>query len=236
MNENQNLKTTGEFRMKRTLATLVLAFFFCTQAFAGIQAFDLNSTLLGNFSSIKCTSGLSCSTNGGQLSITVAGVSASAGQMTRYIGWQPPTLSSGTSTTASATTLYLSQIFIPANAVLTGIAVNNAATVGTNKYVVALFNASGIPVANSALAGVTTSGASAFQSVPFTATYSVTGPAVYWIGLYVNGATDTFYSIPAVGAANGLAGSVAGQTFGTVTSVVLPTTFTAGLGPVAFTY
>lgn len=163
-------------------------------------------------------------------------LNVSSGQQTRHIGWAPPTLTSGTSTTPAATSVYMSQIYIPASCTLTGVAVSNGATVGTDKYIVALFNSSGAAVANSALAGATTSGADAYQSVAFTATYAANGPGVYWIALYVNGTTDRFRSIPAVGAHAGLAGEVTGQVFGTVAAVTLPTTFTADKGPVAFVY
>ncbi len=119
---------------------------------------------------------------------------------------------------------------------LTGVAVNNAGTVGTNKYIVALFNTAGTALANSATAGVLTSGASSWQQVAFTGTVAVTGPATYWVAVYVNGTTDRFYAIPAVGAFMGLAGTVTGQTFGTIAALTLPTTFTADSGPVAYTY
>ena len=161
---------------------------------------------------------------------------ASAGQKTRYIGYQPATLTAGTSTTPAATSVYVSQIFIPANCTLTGVAISNGATVGTDKYIVALFDSAGAAVANSALAGVTTAGADVYQAVDFTAPVAVTGPKVYWIALYVDGTTDRFRSIPAVGAFAGLAGEVADQIFGTIAALTLPTTFTADKGPVAYTY
>lgn len=164
------------------------------------------------------------------------GIAASGGQRTRFLAWPPPTLTSGTSTTPSTTVLYLSQIYIPANTTLTGIKVNNGATCGTNKWIVALFDSTGAPVANSSTSGVTCSGTDAYQAIPFTGTYAAVGPAVYWIGLYANGTTDRFRTIPAVGEFAGLAGSVSAQTFGTVASVTLPTTFSADLGPVGFVY
>ena len=233
--------------------------FMTTIAFAGMQWFDSSGAEVGSFAKGKCSTGLTCTASGGKLNIVASqttgttldlsstlsvtgtstltgGVVASSGQFKNYNGWASPTLTSGTSTTPSTTTVYLSQIFVAANATLTGIKINNGATVGTDKYIVALFNSAGTPVANSALAGTTTSGANVYQTIPFTATYAAVGPAVYWIALYVNGTTDRFFSVPAVGEHAGLAGSVTGQTFGTVAAVTLPTTFTADKGPVAFTY
>lgn len=180
--------------------------------------------------------------------VTVAGTTTSTGVLTATAGIAVSSglfknfgraydgLTTGTSTTPSATVLYMSQIYIPSNVTLTGIKVNSGATVGTNKYIVALFNSAGTPVANSNLAGVTTANADAYQTIAFTGTYAAVGPGVYWIGLYVNGTTDRFRSIAAGGEGKGLAGSVSAQTFGTVAAVTVPTTFTADLGPVAFTY
>lgn len=164
------------------------------------------------------------------------GIVASSGTLKNFMGWKPSTLTAGTSTTPSATVVYLTQVYIPANATLTGVYLNNGATVGTNKYIVALFDSSGAVVANSTLSGITTSGADAYQVLAFTGTYAAVGPATYWIGIYVNGTTDRFRSVPAVGQYAGYTGSVSAQTFGTVATITPPTTFTADVGPVAFTY
>lgn len=164
------------------------------------------------------------------------GVMVSSGQLVRSIGWPPPTLTSGTSTTPSATTVYLSQVYVRHNCTMTGIAINNGATVGTNKYIVALFTFQGVLLANSALAGTLTAGADVFQPIDFTGTYDAHGPRVYWLGLYVDGTTDRFRTVPSVGSFAGLAGSQTGQTFGTITTVTIPTTFTADKGPVGYIY
>lgn len=155
---------------------------------------------------------------------------------TRYSAWVPQPVSNATSVTGAITTVYMTQIFVPYNTTLTGAAVLNAATVGTNKWILALFNSSGTALANTATAGVLTAGPSAYQSINFTGTVAVKGPATYWVGLYVNGTTDTYYSLPTLAQAHGLAGSVAAQTFGTVANVTLPTTFTAGVAPVVYVY
>lgn len=164
------------------------------------------------------------------------GLSGGTVPRTRYHGWVPQPVSNATSVTGLTTSVYLTQVSIPYSFTVTGVGVLNAATVGTNKWIVALFNASGTVVANSATAGVTTAGASAFQQIPFTATANLIGPGTYWVGLYVNGTTDTYYSIPTLGQSDSLAGSVGSQTFGTVANVTLPTTFTAGVAPVVYIY
>lgn len=166
----------------------------------------------------------------------VSGVQVANGQRTRFTGFPVTGLTVGTSTTPSATTVYLAQIYVPTNALITGFAVNNGGTVGTDKYIAALFDHAGFPLAYSAVAGTTTSGGDSYQALAFTAPYALKGPSVVWVGLYVNGTTDRFRSIPAAGAFAGLAGSATGQTFGTIAAVTLPTTFTADKGPVGYLY
>ena len=140
----------------------------------------------------------------------------------------------GTSTTPTAGTIYLSEVRIENTKSLTGIGILNAATVGTNKHIVALFDSDGTLVANSALAGTTTSGADAFQNVPFTAAY-VAVPGRYWIGLQMDGNTDRFRTIAASTFVDVLTKSSAGS-FGTVPDQTVPTTFTADVGPIAYAY
>lgn len=231
------------------IATLLLSF----QAFAGFGAFS-NTTNLGIFSYIKCSTGLTCTKVGNQMQVVASqtsgtsltlsgtltatgGMVASAGQRKNYPNWQPGTFTSGTSVQGVATTGFVTQLYLDNNAALTGLKINNGATVGTNKYIVALYNSAGALVANSATAGLTTAGASVYQAVPFTATYNAVGPAVYYAVLTINGTTDNFIAIPAVGESSGYASTITGQTFGTVASTItVPTTFTAGVGPILFTY
>lgn len=163
-------------------------------------------------------------------------IQSTTAPLTQWSAWIPGVATNATSATPSATVVYMTQIFVPVNTTLTGAAVLNAATVGTNKWIYALFDDTGAAVANTALAGVTTSGASVFQKIAFTGTYAAKGPRTYWVGAYMNGTTDRYYAIPTVGQAGGLAGSVSTQTFGTVATVTLPTTFTADVAPVAYVY
>jgi hypothetical protein len=213
----------------------ILTVLFGVTAFAGFGAYQ-NTTNLGLYQAIKCGSGLTCTKFGSQLQIIAGPVLTVAG-FTNFHAFSPSVLvSGGTSVSANSATVYLTQIKIPNNVTLTGIKILNGTTVGTNKYIVSLYNALGSVVANSSLSGVTTSGASSYQAVAFTGTYNA--PAgVYWIGLSSNGSTDTFQAIPAAGQAFGLAGDITGQVWGTLTSpITLPTTFTADLGPISFTY
>lgn len=165
-----------------------------------------------------------------------AGIAASAATKTIWSTWAPEVVTNATSATPSATAVQMVQIHVPHNQTFTGVGVLNAATCGTNKWIVALFDSSGTALANSSTAGTLCSGASAYQKIAFTAPYTGIGPKTYWIGVYADGTTDRYYAIPTVGQAFSLAGAVTGQTFGTVANVTLPTTFTADKGVVSYVY
>lgn len=140
----------------------------------------------------------------------------------------------GTDAAAAAGTVYYSQIFLPANKTLTGVAVLNGTTVGTDKLIGALYSADGELLASSALAGTTGSGADTFQELDFTATYDAVGPRTYFVALQLNGTTHQNQRMAAA-TPLGWTGSVAG-TFGTLPSITPPTTFTADKGPIAYLY
>lgn len=211
---------------------------FGFQAFAGVGAYQ-NTTQLGLFEWIKCSTGLTCTKIGDKVQIVVNPATQPVTAFTRFTGWVPDSLSgagSGTQINGTATNVYLTQIKVHNNATLTGIAIDNGQTVGTNKYVVALYNALGVLVASSQVSGTLTAGAQTYQKVPFITPYSAAGGA-YWIGLTINGTTDSFVTIPAAGAANGLAGIIGSQTFGTPSATLaLPTDFGANSGVISFTY
>ena len=139
----------------------------------------------------------------------------------------------GTNATPSTPETYIAEVFVPANCTLTGVAVMNGATVGTDKHCVFLCDSTGTAVANTATAGTTTSGADAYQRIPFTATYAAKGPATYYVCLQMNGTTDRFNAWPL---GNFGASKKTSTVFGTLASITAPTTFTADLGPIASLY
>ena len=140
----------------------------------------------------------------------------------------------GTDTAIGATTqANVCEVFIPCNMTVTGIAVLNGPTVGTDSYCLILYDSTGAAVANTAVAGTASSGADVYQRVAFTAPYAAVGPATYYVAVTVNGTTDNHHT-HAFG--NFRAGTVTGLTFGTVASITPPTTFTAGDGPIASLY
>lgn len=143
----------------------------------------------------------------------------------------------GTSTAGIATQVWFGDIFVPYINTWTGIGILNGATVGTDKGLVALYDSAGNLLANSAIAGVTTTGASVFQQYPFTATYANVKPGRFWLAYSSNGTTDNFQSIKATTVIDVLSGTSTGQVFGTVPPTITPaTTFTADKAPISYLY
>lgn len=143
----------------------------------------------------------------------------------------------GSGTTDVAATMNCTEIDLPFNKLLTGIGVMNGTTVGTDKHLVALYDASGNLLTNSATAGVTSAGASTYQSYSFTSTYFAVGPATYFGCVQNNGATDNVRMIVTGTQDTYLTKGVTGQTFGTIpATITVPTTFTTAVGPYLFVF
>lgn len=169
---------------------------------------------------------------GGGIELPVAGGSK------RFITHPALTsLTDGTDTTPVNGTRYWCSVFIPHNVTLTGIGYLIGTVGGTNNVIVELKNAAGVSLANSTLSGTTVGTLATFQQVAFTATYTVIGPGWYYLVLQFNGTTARFRTIPAnLGISQvAITGSAAG-TFGTLAAITPGTTFTAGVGPIAYTY
>jgi hypothetical protein len=133
---------------------------------------------------------------------------------------------------AGATTEeYCTQVYLPYSKYTTGLAVLNGTTVGTNKWLYILRDASGNVLQNTATAGTTTSGASTYQQVAFVTPYYAVGPAVYFACLQANGTTDTYRRVNTAGNQGLFAGKITGGTFGTIVNPITPpSSFTTALG------
>ena len=149
-----------------------------------------------------------------------------------------PTLafaSLGTSAVHVAGTWYRAEIQVPHLAQWTGIQVLNGATVGTDNLMVALYDTNGVLITNSAVAGVLSAGANAFQSIAFL-TQPILTPGRYFVAVQCSGTTATTRRWAAANGGNQMTQSATG-TFGTVpASFTPPTTFTADVGPIAALY
>jgi hypothetical protein len=139
-------------------------------------------------------------------------------------------------TAAVAGTMNLTEIYVPYTQTWTGIGVLNGTTVGTHNLLVALYGSNGALLANSAVAGVVSAGASVFQNVAFTAPITLL-PGRYFLGSQFSGTTPTPRHLVAINGANVSTGAQTG-TFGTVpaTLTTIPTTFTDAQGIISQLY
>jgi hypothetical protein len=141
----------------------------------------------------------------------------------------------GTSAVHVAGTWYRAEIQVPHLAQWTGIQVLNGATVGTDNLMVALYDTNGVLITNSAVAGVLSAGANAFQSIAFL-TQPILTPGRYFVAVQCSGTTATTRRWAAASGGNQMTQSATGA-FGTVpASFTPPTTFTADAGPIAALY
>jgi hypothetical protein len=167
------------------------------------------------------------------------GVAASGGFAAKatsvHSGGKPAaSATDGSDTTIGATTeVNACECFVPCNMTVTGISVLNGPTVTTDKLVLILHDSAGAVIANTALAGTTTSGVDSYQRIAFTAPLTVLGPATYHIAVTVDGTTDNHHT-HAFG--DFACGTHTGHTFGTAAAITPDTTFTAGDGPIASLY
>jgi hypothetical protein len=139
-------------------------------------------------------------------------------------------------TTLGATTLYCTEVFVPASKLLTGIALLNGTTDGTDKHYVVLYDSAGKLLANSDVAGATSAGASAFQEFAFTSKFYAVGPQAYFACFQTNGTAATVRMAVTGSNDNLLTKGQTGATFGTIPALTVPTTFTTAVGPYVYLY
>lgn len=141
----------------------------------------------------------------------------------------------GTSSVHVAGTMNISEIFVPHWNVWKGLSVLNGTVVGTDNMLVALYNTTGQLVANSAVAGTLSAGASTFQARDFL-TPVLLAPGRYFCGVQSSGTTATTNKLVTANGVNVLTTTVAG-TFGTIpATITVPTTFTTAVGCVCQLY
>lgn len=138
-------------------------------------------------------------------------------------------------TTLVAGTTYCSEVNLPADQLLTGVAVLAGTTVATDNWLVILYDGAGNKLANSATAGAVTATSSTYQRRDFTSKFFAVGPAQYFACFQSNGTTDTARMVVTGTQDNLLTKSFTG-TFGTITALTVPTTFTTAVGPYVYLY
>jgi hypothetical protein len=142
-----------------------------------------------------------------------------------------PATSAVTDQTPVATEVYIAEVFVPAAARITGVALYNG-SVASGNVKVGLANSSGAVLATSASTAM--SGTTVYQRVPFVTGYDAVGPATYYVLSFVDNNTAR---MGALTVGNCGAAKQTGQTYATgFTTVTPPTTFTTALGPVAGLY
>ena len=148
-------------------------------------------------------------------------------------------LTDGTDTAPVAGTRFWSSLPINDSCILTGIGFLIGSVGGTDRVIVELHDSKGELVATSTLAsGGTVVGTTAtIQQVPFIQPVAIRGPGLYYLVIQINGTTCRFRTLAAgtSAAQTVVTGSAAG-TNGTSIAITPGTTFTAGVGPIAFTY
>lgn len=194
------------------------------------------STLTGNVTAAGTLAVTGATTLTGAITPT-GGVAAAGGFSVSprnfHVGGEPAIAStSGTDATPVTTETYIGEVFVPANCTLTGVAVFNGSVATNGNVMVGLADSSGAVVASS----VTTtamSGTDAYQRVPFSATYAAKGPATYYVLTQYSSGSDR-YNAHTVG--NFGASKKTSETYGTLTTVTPPTTFTTALATIASLY
>lgn len=173
--------------------------------------------------------------------VPTGGVSAAGGFSVSPRNWHTGSSKAlastdGTNLTIVATELYVAEVFVPANATITGVSVFwGDATEGNAK--VMLFNSAGTRVAISASTDVSGHTADAYSTrIPFTGTYAAVGPATYYVGVI---ADNTSHRMNTHIIGDFGAGKITGLVYGTeagYATIAVPSTFTTGLGPIASLY
>ena len=167
---------------------------------------------------------------------STGGVAASGGftltATTFHTGGAPPSVNTaGTDATPSVTETYVCEVFVPANATLTGVSIFNGSATGSGNVTVFLADSTGTVVASSASTAI--SGTDAYQRLPFSTAYPAKGPATYYVATQYNN-TGSRFNTHIFG--DFRAGKLTGTVYGTLVSFTAPTTFTTGLGPIASLY
>ena len=138
----------------------------------------------------------------------------------------------GTSTATTNTSMYCTEVDLPANKLITGLGLLQGATTTNGHRNVILYEASGNLIAQSGTT-TTTGTASQYQKFAFTTSYYGVGPAVYFACSQAQSSSDTLNLIvTADGNAGFLTQIYTGQTYGTVPATITPpSAYTTAQGP-----
>lgn len=175
--------------------------------------------------------------NGVGTTPTYQGGGAAAGRTVSPRGWntgQAPAMVStdGNNSTPSTTETYCSEIFVPANCTITGVALFNGTDV-TGNVTVGLADSAGAPLTAAKSASTAGSGTDAYQRIPFAVAFAATGPATYYIQVQYS-STTARYNTHTIG--NHGVQKQTSQTYGTFASFTPSGTFVTNIGNIAGLY
>jgi hypothetical protein len=143
----------------------------------------------------------------------------------------------GTNSTVVAAELYCTEIRLPSDKLLTGLAPHIGTTGGTDKWIVALYDSGGNLLANSAVAGATVGSANTWQATAFTVPYYAVGEDQYFGCVMSNGTTATLDTVTTGKDDNILTfKSASAGTFGTLPNFTAPTAFASVSGAYLYAY
>lgn len=141
----------------------------------------------------------------------------------------------GTNTTDVAGQLWITDILVPSNFVVSIIGFLQGGTATTDNVLAAIYDAGGNRLGNSNTGGVVLATANTFAERTLLTPVQLYGGNRYYVAIQGNGtAAGAIQTIPTLTFVGVLAGVLSGV-FGTVpASIVVPTTFTAGQGPIVY--
>ena len=142
----------------------------------------------------------------------------------------------GTNSTLVQYDLYCTELDLPFNKLLTGLAPHIGTTGGTDKWIVGLYDSTGNLIAQSAAAGATVGSGYAWQAEAFTSQYYAVGPAQYFGCFMTNGTTATADLVTTAKGDNVLTKIYTNASFVLPTTITVPTAFTTVNGPYNYAY
>lgn len=224
---NNNLTVTGT----STLTGAVTAPAGITANVTGNVTGTATGAVVGSTGTFSSTLGVTGVTT------PIGGIAAAAGSSVSprllATGGYPAIIStSGNDSTPSITETYVTEIWVPANMTITGVALFNGSVI-TGNVTVGLATAAGAPIAAAKSASTAGSGTDAYQRVPFATPYAAIGPATYYMQVQYSSASAR-YNTHTVGNFGCLVQT--SQVYGTLASFTPPTTFVTNVCNMASLY
>jgi hypothetical protein len=154
-------------------------------------------------------------------------------------GWPPASATTGTDTTPAEKKLFVGSMFLPVNKVIKGIGFLVGSVGGTNKAVVGLFDSAGKLLGKSSetTEGTLVGTAAEMQEINLAAAVAAAGPAIYFVGITMNGNTARLRTIPKNTAGSNVFGKeVTIAAKNVLADIAAPTAMEADKAPIAWVF